>query len=69
MANFISVNSWLWGGDTPMEVKVSKMSTSYYMKFSVGLSNVDLALEKKDLVMLRDKINEALLVEDETNEQ
>lgn len=63
MANFISCNAWIWNSEKSIQIHITKLPTMFSMKFELGNSSVEMALDRIDLVDLRNKINDILLVE------
>lgn len=65
MGNFINSNTWIWSSERAVQIKVSKLATSFGIKFELGNSSVEMTVDRVDLVDLRNKINDALIVEGE----
>lgn len=63
MSTYINSSTWIWSEKDQVEVKVLKTAQSYYLKFEIGHSNVDITFDRKALQTLADKINAALLEE------
>ena len=66
MGNFINSNTWIWNSEKNVQIKVSKLATSFGLKFELGNSSVEMTLDRADLQSLRDRIND-VLIEGETN--
>jgi hypothetical protein len=62
--NYINCHTWVWGSDSRVVTKVSKLATNYYIKFELDNSSVDFTLDREAMADLRDKLNEILLAEE-----